>query len=72
MLIPSSINCIPFTGDGLTDLVHGCDNDDCTVLTCRQAERQGWDYLVQVPREPKIPAKNYGKYILMLIQLPLT
>lgn len=26
------------------------------------AEKQGWDYMVQKPQEPKIPPKNYGEY----------
>lgn len=28
-----------------------------------QAEKQGWEYQVQTPHEPKIPAKNYGEHI---------
>lgn len=29
---------------------------------CRFAERQGWEYYVQEPKQARIPPKNYGEW----------
>lgn len=32
-----------------------------------QAERQGWEYQVETPHEPKIPPKNYGQLPFLVL-----